>query len=158
MDFKDKKSTRKGIIAENWIKNEFLPANGWIVWWNSNNYSTTFDGFAQKKEKRIICEVKQKTLTKYNSYSIHKNDLQAYLKSEKDENRQMTIFYLNNETKKLYAVTPNKIKDNVKIESPDWEDGKSLLYFDEKICKIIGSVPDSVCEEINNIDKEDAYE
>ena len=151
MKFAEMKSTRKGTIAEEYVDN-YLIQKGYQTWMNTNKQSTIFDGFATKLNKRYLLEIKCKTTTPSGSISIHENDLIKYKKAEIDENRQMLIFILDYKTKKLYGMTIQDIEKNTIMKAKDWDDNKTLIYFNG--WKVIKNVEQEVINKINDINNE----
>jgi hypothetical protein len=159
--FNKLQTTRIGNIAEKWIKDEFLPSNGYIVWWNGNEYSTPFDGIANNEKhknkncRRILVEVKCKTKNGYGNFSIHSNDLVVYKEHEEKENRLMNIFFVNPEDGKLYLTNLRMIKENPGFKPTRDDDGKELTWISGKTgIKEIASIPQNIIQQINKIQNE----
>ena len=117
-EFNNLKTTKKGTIAENYVK-DYLIRKGYNVWWNTNEQSTPYDGIANNKQikgkwSKMLVEVKCKYPTHNNLMSVHCNDLEIYKQTEEEEAKPMCIFFVDPKNKKLYQTNIELITKNYK--------------------------------------------
>jgi hypothetical protein len=130
--FQKLKTTRIGNIGEEYCI-DYLERIGYTLHWETQHKSTPFDGFgtsgSTNNKHRNIFEVKVKSKTKYNTYSIHENDLSEYIRCEEEEVRKMVIMYVDPKFGELNVTTTNKIKESTTHRVWDDNEKKYLIYF-----------------------------
>jgi hypothetical protein len=144
-NFNDLYQTRIGTIAEEHVQS-FLKDKKWKVYWQAGDYSHPFDGIAYDKQKGYLIEVKAKYPGKYGDLSIHENDLEVYERHQRQENKQMLIFYVDHINKKLLFTTPSKIRSNIKSRWYDKVEKKTCIFFGG--CKELEILPDQIANEM----------
>lgn len=150
--FNELKTTKIGIIAENYVKS-YLESIGYKLYWNTNTQSQPFDGigYSGKTVKNLI-EVKAKYPMYNGCVSIHENDLEAYEEIQIEESKEMLLIYVDHKNKQLLVTTTKRIRKSTKNRVWDNEEKKWLIYFDNLVKR--AELPYHVAEEMWNVSKQ----